>query len=230
MQTELAAQAITDPSLTWTVVVAFAISLITVFALIFGRYEIRLRRLRLIRDYVKTFPVIDLGEEGTSPSFEFVRSKYAADVSSDDEREVRASSGNLRSAEDIISEINDTISSTRVFLNRGDLRLLTAAIPYLLVVTTGFILALAAFAAGFAVRPFGGMKIERTWYAADKTGFHMLHTLFQTSLKYTPIVRYDEWFVTRLLVDDGRATSPRTARRCRPRSFPRGRSPHGTAS
>ncbi len=54
-----------------------------------------------------------------------------------------------------------------------------------------------------AVRPFGGMKNKRTWFAADKTGFHMLHTLFQTSLKYDPIVRYDEWFVTKLLVDDG---------------------------
>jgi fumarate reductase flavoprotein subunit len=55
-----------------------------------------------------------------------------------------------------------------------------------------------------AVRPFGGMKKMRTWFAADKTGFHMLHTLFQTSLKYTSIARYDEWFVTKLLVDDGR--------------------------
>jgi fumarate reductase flavoprotein subunit len=55
-----------------------------------------------------------------------------------------------------------------------------------------------------AVRPFGGMKKMRTWFAADKTGFHMLHTLFQTSLKYTNVVRYDEWFVTKLLVDDGR--------------------------
>src|SRR5512132_647218 len=55
-----------------------------------------------------------------------------------------------------------------------------------------------------AVRPFGGMKVERTWFAADKTGFHMLHTLFQTTLKYDGIQRYDEWFVTRLLVDDGR--------------------------
>src|SRR5437879_5888757 len=55
-----------------------------------------------------------------------------------------------------------------------------------------------------AVRPFGGMKIERTWFAADKTGFHMLHALFQTCLKYPNITRYDEWFVTRLLVDDGR--------------------------
>jgi fumarate reductase flavoprotein subunit len=34
---------------------------------------------------------------------------------------------------------------------------------------------------------FGGMKIERTWFAADKTGFHMLHTLFQTSIKYPSI-------------------------------------------
>jgi len=55
-----------------------------------------------------------------------------------------------------------------------------------------------------AVRPFGGMKLERTWFAADKTGFHMLHALFQTTLKYDPIQRYDEWFVTKLLVDDGR--------------------------
>jgi fumarate reductase flavoprotein subunit len=55
-----------------------------------------------------------------------------------------------------------------------------------------------------AVRAFGGMKKRRTWFAADKTGFHMLHTLFQTSLKYQPITRYDEWFVTRLLVDEGR--------------------------
>jgi fumarate reductase flavoprotein subunit len=55
-----------------------------------------------------------------------------------------------------------------------------------------------------AVRPFGGMKKMRTWFAADKTGFHMLHTLFQTSLKYPSVARYDEWFVSRLLVDDGR--------------------------
>ena len=55
-----------------------------------------------------------------------------------------------------------------------------------------------------AVRPFGGMKRMRTWFAADKTGFHMLHTLFQTSLKYAAVKRYDEWFVTKLIVDEGR--------------------------
>ena len=55
-----------------------------------------------------------------------------------------------------------------------------------------------------AVRPFGGMKIQRTWFAADKTGFHMLHALFQTTLKYQGIRRFDEYFVTKLLVDEGR--------------------------
>ncbi|MBC6469230.1 fumarate reductase (quinol) flavoprotein subunit [Actinomadura alba] len=55
-----------------------------------------------------------------------------------------------------------------------------------------------------AVRPFGGMKKMRTWYAADRTGFHLLHTLFQTALQYERIARYDEWYVMKLLVDDGR--------------------------
>jgi fumarate reductase flavoprotein subunit len=55
-----------------------------------------------------------------------------------------------------------------------------------------------------AVRPFGGMKIERTWFAADKTGFHMLHSLYQTALKFPNITWYDEWFVSKLLVEDGR--------------------------
>ena len=55
-----------------------------------------------------------------------------------------------------------------------------------------------------AVRPFGGMKKQRTWFAADKSGFHILHTLFQTSLKYPSIQRFDEYFVTELIVDDGR--------------------------
>ncbi len=55
-----------------------------------------------------------------------------------------------------------------------------------------------------SVRSFGGMTVDRTLFAADKTGFHLLHSLFQTSLKYDSIVRYDECFLTSLLVDDGK--------------------------
>jgi fumarate reductase flavoprotein subunit len=57
-----------------------------------------------------------------------------------------------------------------------------------------------------AVRAFGGMSVNRTAFAADKTGFHMLHSLFQTSLQFDRIVRYDEFFVTSLLVEDGRCS------------------------
>jgi fumarate reductase flavoprotein subunit len=55
-----------------------------------------------------------------------------------------------------------------------------------------------------SVRSFGGMSVDRTCFAADKTGFHMLHSLFQTSLKYDNIVRYDEFYATSLLADDGK--------------------------
>jgi fumarate reductase flavoprotein subunit len=55
-----------------------------------------------------------------------------------------------------------------------------------------------------ATRPFGGMTTWRTVFAADKSGFHMLHTVFQTSLKYPQITRHDEAFVTKLLVEDSR--------------------------
>ncbi|KUM04547.1 fumarate reductase (quinol) flavoprotein subunit [Chromobacterium subtsugae] len=55
------------------------------------------------------------------------------------------------------------------------------------------------------VRAFGGMKIERTWFAADKTGFHMLHTLFQTSIQFPQIQRFDEYFCADLIVEDGQA-------------------------
>jgi fumarate reductase flavoprotein subunit len=53
-------------------------------------------------------------------------------------------------------------------------------------------------------RFFGGMRVQRAWFAADKTGFHILHTLFQTTLKHPGIRRYDEFFVADLLVEDGR--------------------------
>ncbi len=54
------------------------------------------------------------------------------------------------------------------------------------------------------VRPFGGMKIERTWFAADKSGFHILHTLFQTSIQFPSIKRFDEHFCIDILEDEGR--------------------------
>src|SRR3989441_12358742 len=52
-------------------------------------------------------------------------------------------------------------------------------------------------------RAFGGMSVKRTVFAADKVGFHILHTLFQTSMKFENIHRFDEYFVTSLIVEGG---------------------------
>ena len=52
-----------------------------------------------------------------------------------------------------------------------------------------------------AQRAFGGMSVKRTVFAADKVGFHILHTLFQTTMKYDRIERLDEWFVTSIIME-----------------------------
>ncbi len=54
------------------------------------------------------------------------------------------------------------------------------------------------------VRKFGGMTVPRTWFAADKSGFHILHTLYQTSTQFANIRRFDEHFVIDLIEADGR--------------------------
>jgi succinate dehydrogenase / fumarate reductase flavoprotein subunit len=53
------------------------------------------------------------------------------------------------------------------------------------------------------LRPFGGASFNRTAYVADITGQAMLHVLYEQILKYTDRVeRFEEWFVTSLVLDD----------------------------
>ncbi len=56
---------------------------------------------------------------------------------------------------------------------------------------------------GIAQRPFGGAGFPRTCYAGDRTGHNLLHTLYEQVLR-SGIKIYDEWFVTRLVVDEGK--------------------------
>ncbi len=53
-------------------------------------------------------------------------------------------------------------------------------------------------------RPFGGHSFPRACYAADRTGFHEMHTLYERSLMYDNIERYSEYFVTSLIIEDNR--------------------------
>ena len=53
-------------------------------------------------------------------------------------------------------------------------------------------------------RAFGGASAARTYYVADITGHAILHVLYEQLMKYnTQIDRFEEWFTTDLLQDDG---------------------------
>ena len=60
-------------------------------------------------------------------------------------------------------------------------------------------------------RPFGGAGFPRTCYAADKTGHVLIHSLYQQVVRYEHaserqnMLCYDEWMVTRLVIEDGEA-------------------------
>jgi len=55
-----------------------------------------------------------------------------------------------------------------------------------------------------AQRAFGGHTYRRTCYAADKTGHAILHELVNNLRRYGVTV-YDEWYVMRLIVEEGEA-------------------------
>ncbi len=54
-----------------------------------------------------------------------------------------------------------------------------------------------------ATRAFGGHSFKRTVFAADKTGFFIMHTLYNKLLEYDGWERYDEWYITNIAVEDG---------------------------
>ncbi len=55
-----------------------------------------------------------------------------------------------------------------------------------------------------AQRPFGGHSFNRAVFAADKTGFQEMQTLYDTLLRHTShLRRYDEVFATSILVEGG---------------------------
>ncbi|MEO0270307.1 MAG: succinate dehydrogenase/fumarate reductase flavoprotein subunit [candidate division WOR-3 bacterium] len=53
-------------------------------------------------------------------------------------------------------------------------------------------------------RPFGGHSYPRAVFAEDKTGFFEMHTLYNRLQKYDNWDRFDEYFVTKLLIKDGK--------------------------
>ena len=55
-----------------------------------------------------------------------------------------------------------------------------------------------------AQRDFGGYTYPRATFAEDKVGFHEMQTLYDTCTRFPNITFYQEWFVTSLLVEQGK--------------------------
>lgn len=55
-----------------------------------------------------------------------------------------------------------------------------------------------------AQRAFGGHSVNRTVFAADRTGFHEVHTLYERLLKYDNVEFFSEYFLTNLAIEDNR--------------------------
>jgi len=52
-------------------------------------------------------------------------------------------------------------------------------------------------------RPFGGHSFPRATYAADKTGFFEMQTLYDTLQRHAQVTRYDEWLATSIINENG---------------------------
>jgi succinate dehydrogenase / fumarate reductase flavoprotein subunit len=66
------------------------------------------------------------------------------------------------------------------------------------------------------LRAFGGASINRTAYVADITGQAILHVLYEQLMRNaSTVARYEEWFVTSLLIDDGGSCTGVVARHIR---------------
>ncbi|MDW7990014.1 MAG: succinate dehydrogenase/fumarate reductase flavoprotein subunit [Archaeoglobaceae archaeon] len=55
-----------------------------------------------------------------------------------------------------------------------------------------------------AQRAFGGHSVSRTVFAADRTGFHEVHTLYERLLKYDNVEFFNEFFLTNLIIEDNK--------------------------
>jgi succinate dehydrogenase / fumarate reductase flavoprotein subunit len=53
-----------------------------------------------------------------------------------------------------------------------------------------------------AQRPFGGHSYDRAVFAADRTGFAEMQTLYDTLQKYPNVTRYDECYISSILIED----------------------------
>ncbi len=123
--------------------------------LIYARNDIRVRRLRIISDFIASYPTtrdqsparagVAPGRPGNNPALEFVTSKYLSDLREPDDQPIRLDS------EGLIKEIERRMRSSRIVGNVGDLRQFLSALGFIVICYFGFSNLLMALRTGLQV-------------------------------------------------------------------------------
>ena len=99
----------------------------------------------------------------------------------------------------------DTVKGSDYLADQDAVELLTREAPDVVIDLEHMGVLFSRFADGrVAQRAFGGHSHNRTCYAADKTGHAILHELI-CNLLAKGVTIYDEWYVMRLILEDGQA-------------------------
>ncbi|MCS3740434.1 hypothetical protein [Rhizobium sp. BK661] len=131
--------------------------------LIYARNDIRVRRLRIISDFIASYPTtrdqdparagVPSDRPGSNPALEFVTSKYLSDLREPDDQPIRLGS------EGLIKEIERRMRSSRIIGNAGDLRLFLSALGFMVICYFGFGSLLKALETGLQVAGVEGAPI-----------------------------------------------------------------------
>jgi hypothetical protein len=141
---------------------ALLLALFVPVLLIYCRNEIRVRRLRLIADFVLSYPTTRDKRSATSsaglepasnPSLELVTAKYLADLGDPDYKLSRSNSMEL------VEEIERRIRSSRIFGNLGDYRLLAASAGFAVLCYFGFLNLFSVVTNGFEILTASGGRV-----------------------------------------------------------------------
>jgi len=99
----------------------------------------------------------------------------------------------------------DTVKGSDFLADQDAVEILTQEAPDVVIELEHMGVLFSRLADGrIAQRAFGGHSHNRTCYAADKTGHAILHELI-CNLKRCGVRVYDEWYVLRLILEEGQA-------------------------
>lgn len=118
---------------------------------------------------------------------------------------IAATLKNVDSADDWKAHAFDTVKGSDYLADQDAVEILTREAPDVVIDLEHMGVLFSRLPDGrIAQRAFGGHSHNRTCYAADKTGHAILHELVNNLRRYGVQI-YDEWYVMRLIVEDGQA-------------------------